>query len=274
VASKKKTAHLNLDASREIDKRIEELGDWRGETLAAMRALIHAAAPGVVEEWKWNNPVFSLGGIICTGEAYKSAVKLTFPKGASLPDPHGVFNASLAGGARRAIDIGKGAKVNTTAFKALVKAAVSLNAQKSSKAKALKSAKPVRLLSGGNPQIAKADGDAPVQAYIAALPGWKRAACARLDAVIVKALPNVKKAVKWNSPFWGTQELGWFMSVHAFDRYLKVCFFFGQQLTPLPPESSKDKNARYVHIDEHGFDETQMARWVKQAARNQGWEIK
>jgi hypothetical protein len=262
VVSKKKTAHLDLDASLEIDRRIEQLGDWRGETLARVRALIHDAVPDVVEEWKWANPVFSMNGIICTGEAYKAAVKLTFPKGASLPDPTGLFNASLEGNARRAIDIGKGAKLNATAFKVLVKAAVALNAPK------------VRLLSGGNPQIAKAAGDAPVRAYIAALPGWKREACERLDKLIVKAVPNVKKAVEWNSPFYGVEGKGWFLAVHAFNRYLKVNFFFGRQLQPMPPVASKDKNARYAHVEEGGFDEAQMTKWVKQAARAQMWEIK
>lgn len=124
------------DASKLIDKRIEELGDWRGETLQRMRELIHAAAPGVVEEWKWmGTPVFSLDGIICTGESYKQVVKLTFAKGASLPDPAKLFNSSLEGNTRRAIDIPQGAKVDAKAFKALVKAAVALNGATKKKSK-------------------------------------------------------------------------------------------------------------------------------------------
>lgn len=116
------------DASKLIDQRIEELGDWRGETLQRMRELIHTAAPGVVEEWKWmGTPVFSLDGIICTGESYKKVVKLTFAKGASLPDPAKLFNSSLEGNTRRAIDITEGEKVDAKAFKTLVKAAVALN---------------------------------------------------------------------------------------------------------------------------------------------------
>lgn len=116
-----------VPASALIDERIAELGDWRGEALARMRQLIHEADPGVVEEWKWGGPVWSHDGVICTGESYKAAVKLTFAKGASLPDPARVFNASLEGATRRAIDIHEGEQVNARAFKALVGAAVALN---------------------------------------------------------------------------------------------------------------------------------------------------
>lgn len=116
-------------ASTLIDQRIADLNDWRGPVLARMRALIHEAAPGVEEEWKWmGTPVWSLGGILCTGESYKAAVKLTFLKGASLPDPARLFNASLDGNARRAIDIHEGEVVDAEAFKALIRAAVALNA--------------------------------------------------------------------------------------------------------------------------------------------------
>ena len=110
-----------------IDRRIRELGDWRGETLARVRALIQQADPDVVEEWKWDNPVWSHDGIICTGESYKSAVKLTFAKGASLDDPSGLFNSSLEGNTRRAIDIRQGDTINDKALKALIRAAVALN---------------------------------------------------------------------------------------------------------------------------------------------------
>jgi hypothetical protein len=116
-------------ASRLIDKRIADLGDWRGETLARMRKLIHEAAPDVVETWKWmGTPVWEQGGIICTGESYKAKVKLTFAKGASLKDPAKLFNSSLDGNVRRAIDIGEGEEVDAKAFKALVRAAVEFNA--------------------------------------------------------------------------------------------------------------------------------------------------
>ena len=116
------------NASHLISKRIAELGGWRGEALARVRKLIHEAVPDVVEEWKWDVPVWSHGGILCTGEAYKSAVKLTFPKGASLPDPSGLFNSSLEGATRRAIDFKEGDKVDEAALATLVQAAATLNA--------------------------------------------------------------------------------------------------------------------------------------------------
>jgi hypothetical protein len=121
------TAKNATPASVLIDERIQQLGGWRGETLARVRALIKQADPQVTEEWKWAVPVWSHGGIVCTGEAYKSAVKLTFAKGASLDDPSGLFNSSLDGNTRRAIDIREGDKLPEAAFKALVRAAVALN---------------------------------------------------------------------------------------------------------------------------------------------------
>jgi hypothetical protein len=130
------TAKPTDAASRLIDKRIKSLADWRGETLARMRGLILSADPEIIEEWKWmGTPVWSRGGIICTGESYKSVVKLTFHKGASLPDPSGLFNASLEGNARRAIDIKEGEMVDAAAFTALVRAAIELNSPKTKKAK-------------------------------------------------------------------------------------------------------------------------------------------
>jgi hypothetical protein len=117
-------------AARQIDARIEELGDWRGAMLGRLRALVKEADPAVVEEWKWNVPVWSHDGLICTGETYKKAVKLTFAKGASLPDPAKLFNSSLEGNTRRAIDFPEGAKINEAAFKALIRAAVALNTSK------------------------------------------------------------------------------------------------------------------------------------------------
>ena len=114
-------------ASELIDRRIEQLGDWRGQVLSRIRALVHEAVPGVIEEWKWSNPVWSHDGIICTGESYKKAVKMTFPKGASLPDPSGLFNSSLDGNVRRAIDLHEGEKLDEKALKALIRAAVAHN---------------------------------------------------------------------------------------------------------------------------------------------------
>ena len=123
-----------------------------------------------------------------------------------------------------------------------------------------------KLLSGGNPQIAKGYGDAPVQAYIAAMPEWKRALGARLDALIEAAVPGVQKAVKWNSPFYGVEEGLWFLSFHCFNAYVKVTFFQGEGMTPMPPGKSKMKNVRYLDIHEGELDEAQFSDWVKQAA--------
>lgn len=121
------------DAQARIDARIAALADWRGEMLARVRALIHAADPAIVEEWKWHVPVWSHAGIVCTGEAYKAVVKLTFPKGASVPDPAGLFNASLEGRVRRAIDLHEGATIDDDAFVALIRAAVDANVQAGAK---------------------------------------------------------------------------------------------------------------------------------------------
>jgi hypothetical protein len=122
------------------------------------------------------------------------------------------------------------------------------------------------LLSGGNPQIAKADGDAPVQAYIDALPGWKHDVGRRLDSLIVSAVPDVRKAVRWNSPFYGMEGQGWFLNFHAFNKYLKVAFFDGASLDPPPPVDSKDEKVRYFAVYEDGhLDEEQFLAWVKQA---------
>jgi hypothetical protein len=128
------------------------------------------------------------------------------------------------------------------------------------------------LLAGGNPQIAKADGNAPVQAYIAAMPGWKRDVGRRLDALIVCTVPDVRKAVKWNSPFYGIAGQGWFLNFHCYTKYVKVAFFRGTSLSPLPPGESKHEEARYLDIHEDDqFDEAQFASWVKQASRLPGW---
>jgi hypothetical protein len=128
------------------------------------------------------------------------------------------------------------------------------------------------LLAGGNPQIAKADGDAPVQAYIAAMPGWKRDIGRRLDALIVRTVPGVRKTVKWNSPFYGVEGQGWFLSFHCFTRYVKVAFFRGTSLRPLPPGASKHRQVRYLDIHEDDLlDDELVASWVRQASELPGW---
>jgi hypothetical protein len=292
-------------ASRKIDTIIRQVSDWRGETLARVRTLIREADPEVVEEVKWVKPtnpngvpVWSHDGILCTGEVYKEVVKLTFARGASLDDPQGLFNSSLDGNTRRAIDIREKETLNVRAFKALIKAAVAQNAatsnakpkptpEKTAKPEAagktrrnahqagpMKAGKPnkdgVVLLSGGNPQIAKADGDAPVRAYIAAIPGWKRDIGKRLDELIVRNAPTVRKAVKWNSPFYGIEGQGWFASFHVFTRYVKLTFFKGTSLRPIPAGGTAEE-ARWIDIHEDDLDEAQVAAWVKQAAALPGW---
>lgn len=133
-----------------------------------------------------------------------------------------------------------------------------------------------RVLSGGNPQIAKADGDAPVQAYIAAMPGWKSDLGRRLDALIERHVPSVCKAVRWNSPFYGVEGQGWFLSTHCLTKYVKVTFFAGRSLRPMPPGGTpKSKESRWIDIyEEDAFDEAQMASWVRQAAALPGWDLR
>jgi hypothetical protein len=282
-------------ASALIDERIKELGDWRGKMLAKVRELIHEADPEIVEEWKWRGtPVWSHGGIVCTGETYKNVVKMTFAKGASLEDPSGLFNTSLDGNVRRAIDFPEGADFDEEALKALIRAAVTLNtsrvvkgkpavakprgtADKGKRSTATRSRDPMvaakpALLAGGNPQIAKADGDAPVQAYIAAMPDWKRDVGRRLDALIVRTVADVRKAVRWNSPFYGIEDQGWFLSFHCFTKYVKVTFFRGTSLRPLPPGESKHEEVRYLDIHEDDpLDEELVASWIRQASELPGW---
>lgn len=137
------------------------------------------------------------------------------------------------------------------------------------KKKSVKKAKP-KLLSGGNPQIAKGNGDAPVKAYIAAVPDWRRGVCRRLDAIVTQAVPGVKKAVKWNSPFYGMEEGSWFLSFHVFARYVKVTFFQGASLKPPPSGTSKYPAVRYYDIHEGELDEAQFEKWVKQASKLPG----
>jgi hypothetical protein len=135
----------------------------------------------------------------------------------------------------------------------------------------MKTAKP-RLLAGGNPQIAKADGDAPVQAYIAAIPDWKRDVGRRVDALVTRTVPGLRKAVRWNSPFYGVEGQGWFLAFHCFTNHVKVTFFRGTSLRPLPPGESRQEEVRYLDIREaDSLDEVQFAAWVKQASELPGW---
>jgi hypothetical protein len=164
----------------------------------------------------------------------------------------------------------KSAKVARKAVAKRAGAKVGKPRKTAAKSQARKAAKP-NLLSGGNPQIGKAYGDAPVQVYIAAMPGWKSDVGRRLDALIVRAVPNVYKAVKWNSPFYGIEGQGWFLGIHCFTKYIKVAFFRGASLRPHPPGESKQKDVRYLDIHEDDqVDEAQFADWVKQASQLPG----
>jgi hypothetical protein len=273
--------------------------DWRADMLDRVRAIITKADPEVVEEVKWRKPsnqmrgvpVWSHAGILCTGEMYKGVVKLTFAKGASLDDPSGLFNASLEGNTRRAIDIREGETINERALQALIRAAVALNVEEKSgrsgaKAKPTprpeKTAGKVKLLSGGNPQIAKGEGDAPVQAYLAAMPGWKQDIGRRVDEIIRRTVPadRLHKAVKWNSPFYGVDDDGWFLNLHCFNRFVRVAFFRGSSLDPIPQGVSKYEDVRYYDILEDGsvakggrFEEASFADLVKQAVRLPGMHM-
>ena len=146
------------------------------------------------------------------------------------------------------------------------------SAKVAEKAAAKRVAPKPALLAGGNPQISKADGDAPVQAYITAMPGWKRDVGRRLDALIVRNVPSVRKAVRWNSPFYGVAGQGWFLNFHCYTKYVKVAFFRGTSLRPVPPGESKDQEVRYLDIHEDDqLDEAQVATWIRQAAALPGW---
>jgi hypothetical protein len=153
------------------------------------------------------------------------------------------------------------------------------SAKVAKKPAAAKSAKPAKtaetkLLSGGNPQIAKGYGDAPIQAYIAAMPDWKSDVGRRLDALIVRTVPGVQKAVKWNSPFYGMDDKHWFLSFHCFAKYIKIAFFRGAALKPVPPVTSTQKDVRYLHIHEDDkLDEAQFTAWVKQASKLPGLKM-
>ncbi len=264
--------------------------DWRVKVLAQARSLILKADPQVIEEIKWRTPSNAMRGvpvwshpacgIICTGETYKNAVKFTFARGAALPDPSGLFNAGLSGGTRRAIDVHEGGQLPSKAFTALIRAAISAASSAPRRSSSGKSARPRSapradaapvLLSGGNPQIPKGFGDAPVQAYIAAMPDWKHAVGRRLDDLITAASPSVRKAVKWNSPLYGAADEGWALSFHCFDKYVKVAFFRGSSLQPPPPGTSRQKEVRYLDVYPDGwgsprrFDDRQFTSWVRQA---------
>lgn len=264
MTRKSATAPRKSGASKKIDERIASLDDWRGERLKEIRRIIHEADPDVVEEWKWQaSPTWSHDGVFAVADARKRNVKLTFAHGAALPDPQKLFNSTVDGNTWRAIEFDEADELDAAALKDMVRAAVAYNA-----------AGPQRpvILAGGNPQIARGDGDGPVQAYIDAMPEWKRDIGRRLDALIIKAVPNVRKAVRWNSPFYGTEEHGWFLNLHVLSRNVKVTFLNGASLDPMPPAGGKDPDARWINIKQDGFDEAQLTDWFRQSANLPAWK--
>ena len=221
---KKPGASNEPSAAERISRRIAELGDWRGETLARMRRLIREADPQVVEEWKWmGTPVWSHDGILCTGESYRKVVKLTFARGASLADPAGLFNASLDGKVRRAIDIPEGVQVDAAAFKALVRAAVALNrAGKAKRAKDATKAKPraarpadARQAASAAPASAAASKrPATIAEYIRAAPVAGQPHLRQLHALLKRAAPRADEAIKWGMPFFVEPRFVFAFSAH------------------------------------------------------------
>ena len=192
--------------------------------LSRLRTLVKEADPEVVEEWKWRGvPVWSHDGLICTGETYKNVVKMTFAKGAALKDPSRLFNSSLEGNTRRAIDFREGEKIDEEALKTLVRAAVTLN-----------KSKPPLGRQPADREGGRRRPGAGVHRRDAGLEARPREAPRRAHRAHV---PNVRKAVKWNSPFYGIEGQGWFLSFHVFTRYVKVTFFRGTSLRPVPPRS-------------------------------------
>jgi hypothetical protein len=293
-AKKKSTAKPDTAGSPSalIDARIRELGDWRGEMLARLRALVHEADPEVVEEWKWRGtPVWSHGGLICTGETYQQVVKMTFAKGASVADPSGLFNASLEGNTRRAIDFKEGDEPDAKALKALIRAAVALNetttrGRAAAKAPARKTAaaKAAAAEVATGPQgpapgkarkpasLPKSDGDAGVQAYIASLEPWQAELARRVDTLVAKHVPGLRKGVRWHCPFYGVEGQGWFLAFAAFQRHVKFTFFQGRSLDPAPP-LGEGKEARSLDLREpDALDEKQWTAWLRQAAALPGWD--
>jgi hypothetical protein len=240
-------------ASRLIDQRIRNLGGWRGETLARMRALILDADPGMTEEWKWNNPVWSHHGIVCTGEAYTKVVKLTFARGASIPDPSRLFNSSLEGNTRRAIDIHEGEEVDAGAFQALVKAAVARNGPPAKKADESK------------PAGHDVSGDDPLAAYARAQPPALRTMCDRLRALISAALPDATSKVWHGSPVWflGDNPV---VGYNATAKAVNLLFWNGQAFDEagLQPVG-KYRAAQARFSDAAAIDPKAVCRWLKKA---------
>jgi hypothetical protein len=249
---------IRTTTPKSIDEYIKALPADVRPILKKIRATIRAAAPGSTEAISYGMPAFRLDGIVIYFAAFKAHIGLYPPVSgdAGLMKAIAPY-AGPKGNLKFPLDVPIPYALITRIVRARVKHATA-------------KAKPVKLLSGGNPQIAKADGAAPVQAYIAAMPGWTRGIGKRLDSLIVRRVPSVRKAVKWNSPFYGIEGQGWFLSFHTFTNYVKVTFFRGTSLQPVPPGGT-GKDARWIDVHKDDLDEAQMVTWIRQAAGLPGW---
>jgi hypothetical protein len=227
--------------------------------LKIIRKVVKKNAPEASEKIGYGMPSYNYQGVLLYFAAYEGHIGLY-----AMPSAIRHFSKDLEKykTSKGTIQFSLDKKIPEALITKIVKFRVNENLNKK---------KPI-LLFGGNPQIAKAEGNAPVQAYIAAIPGWKRKVGLRIDALIVKAVPDVHKAVKWNSPFYGIEGQGWFLSFHCFAKYIKVAFFRGASLRPPPQGESKHKEVRYLDIHENDkIDEAQFIKWVKQASKLPGW---
>jgi hypothetical protein len=251
--------------------------------LREVRKTMKSALPGAEEGIRWGVPWYKDGGPIAGFAAYKNHVGLVFWLDELQTKVRRLLAEQGYTSGKRTLQIRFDQKVPAAAIRQILKAQAKMSevrskgvrnkrSRASGKARVPPPAKErqAKLLTGGNPQIAKADGEAPVQAYITAMPGWKRDVGRRLDALIVRTVPSVRKAVKWNSPFYGVEGQGWFLAFHVFTRYVKVTFFQGTSLRPVPPGGTGE-DARWIDIRERDLDEARMATWVQQAAALPGW---
>ena len=237
--------------------------------LRKIRRLINAAAPDAQEVISYGIPAFRQHGILVHFAAFKAHIGLYPPVSgdASLKKALAPY-AGPKGNLKFPLD----QPIPYALIKRIVLLRLKQDLERAAagrKKRPLKAAKPV-LLAGGIPQIGKADGNSPVQAYIAAMPGWKRDVGRRLDRLIVRTVRGVRKAVKWNSPFYGIEGQGWFLSFHTFTNYIKVTFFQGTSLRPAP-RGGKAKDARWIDIHEDDLNEAQLVTWIRQAAALPGW---
>ena len=261
----------NAGGKKLTNAKIASLDGWRGKMLTEIRDLVWEADPEVVEEWKpMGYPAWSHTGIYAVATVRDDLVTVSFAHGSKLADPNRLFNNAPNHDTWWSIELHEHDAIDDIGFKGLVEQAVAYNIK--NKPSYIKDVAGPIYLSGGNPQIPKGDGDAPVQAYIALMPGWKRKLGTELDQLIEHLVPDVQKAMRWNSPFYGVEGQGWFLSYHVFDKYLKITFLNGTTLNPIPSGGGKDPDSRWINIFENAFDADQMSDWIRQSAAVPGWD--